>query len=160
MDGEGGGRQPGWRSAGTGDACGAAAANANATIHKRRDAFTETTPICRPPPSFPSSSSSFCFSLLSSRLRRQVRRRRIQIRTPVRQTGLRIAMISRRREGGQPRRRRLCSSAIFSRRCSHPCSSSQLARIRTWHPTLLDYFCRLNAGGRGRCRDVMRLGFE
>ena len=49
MDGEGGGRQPGWCSAGTGDACGAAAANANATIHKRRDAFTKTTPICPPP---------------------------------------------------------------------------------------------------------------
>ena len=39
----------------------AAAANANATIHKRRDAFTETTPICPPPPPPPLPPFAFLF---------------------------------------------------------------------------------------------------
>ena len=67
------------------------AANANATIHKGRDAFTETTPIC------PLLPSSFCFSLLSSQAGAAAAA--IQIRTPVRhpadrdrQTGPKIAM--------------------------------------------------------------------
>ena len=101
MDGEGGGRQPGARP---GDAYGAAA-NANATIHKRRDAFTETTPIC-PPPSFSSSPPPFAFLFFHRGFGGRCVGAAVGFKfAPLsdRRTGLRIAMISRRR--GPPRAR-------------------------------------------------------
>ena len=56
---------------------GAEAANANATIHKRRDAFTKTTPICPPLPLLLLLFTSFIAAPPPPP---------IQIRTPVRHT--------------------------------------------------------------------------
>ena len=66
------GRQAGRQA---GSQPGAEAANANATIHKRRDAFTKTTPICPPLPLLLLLFTSFIAAPPPTP---------IQIRTPVR----------------------------------------------------------------------------